>query len=39
MVASAEMEVVKSTGSESVKEMTGQNGRRTLHVYVQMTGN
>lgn len=35
----AEMNVVKITGSKDVKEIRGQNARRTLHVYVEITKN
>lgn len=35
----AEMSVVKITGSEDVKEIRGQNIRRTLHVYFDMAKN
>ena len=31
-----EMGVLKTTGSEDVKEIISQNIRRTLHVYVEM---
>lgn len=35
----AEMSVVKITENENVKEIRGQNIRRTLHVYCDMAKN
>ena len=38
-LAMAETKVVKTTGSEVVKETRGQKVGRTLHAYVEMTKN
>ena len=38
-LAMAETKVVKTTGSEAVKEARGQKVGRTLHAYVEMTKN